>query len=99
MPFCIITSIKAKKPPQVLTTDEGFFFVLVLWFLGLIDSLWRAADVSKEAENSAGELKSNGSSAADVEELVGTENGLNGIGSGDLVVADLESGEIGGEHG
>lgn len=66
---------------QFLTTNEDFFLVLALWFLGLMDNLCRAAEVSKGAVNSGGELKSNGSSAASAEELVGPEKGLNGVGS------------------
>lgn len=48
----------------ILTPEGGFLFELALWFLGLMDILWRKADVSREAVNSAGVLKSTGSSAA-----------------------------------
>lgn len=66
---------------QFLTTNEDFFLVLGLWFLGLIEHLCRAAEVSNGTVNSGAELKSNGSSAASAEELVGPEKGLNGVGS------------------
>lgn len=45
--------------------------MLALWFLGLMDTRWRAAEVSKEGVNSAGELKSSGGS--DVVDLEVTE--------------------------
>lgn len=47
----------------ILTPEDGFLFELALWFLGLIDILWRKADVSREAVNLAGVLKSTGVSA------------------------------------
>lgn len=73
----------------------GFFLVLALWFLGLTDIRWRAAEVSKQGVKWAGVLKSNGGSAAEEEELGEAERGkeLDGVGGSDLVGADLGMGE------
>lgn len=53
---------------KILTPEGGFLLEVALWFLGLMDILCRAADVSKEAVNLAGALKSTGASAAVVEQ-------------------------------
>lgn len=59
-----------------ILTAASLFLVLALWFLGLIDIRWRAAELSRKGVNWAGELKSNGGSTT--EELERTE-GLDGV--------------------
>lgn len=60
-----------------------------LWFLGLIDIRWRAAELSRQGVNWAGELKSNGGSTT--EELERTERGkgCDGFCATDLVGSGL----------
>lgn len=75
--------------------------MLALWFLGLIDIRWRAADVSRQGMNWTGELKSNGDSTTEGEGLEGTERGKvwDGVGDTDLLDAGLRMGESGREDG
>lgn len=74
-----------------ILTVASLFLVLALWFLGLIDIRWRAAELSRKGVNWAGELKSNGGSTT--EELEGTEGGKGLDGVTDLVDAGFWLGE------
>ncbi len=73
--------------------------MLALWFLGLTDIRWRAAEVSRQGVNWAGELKSSGVSATEEEELEGIDRGKGRDGVIDLVGAGLGMGESGREDG
>ena len=69
--------------------------MLALWFLGLIDIRWRAAEVSKQPGNWAGALKSDGTSTLEEEEfgVPEREKGRERVGRRDLFGANLTVGE------
>lgn len=75
--------------------------MLALCFLGLTDIRWRAAEVSRQGVNWAGELKSNGASTTGGDELESTERGkgTDGVRGTDLVGAGFGMGESGREDG
>lgn len=81
-----------------LTTEEIFFLVLALWFLGFTDIRWRAAELSKRDRALGGVLKSKGGSAVEVGEFWGAEKdqGLEKVGDRDLIGAGLGKGQRGG---
>lgn len=75
--------------------------MLALCFLGLMDMRWRAAEVSRQGVNWTGELKSNGVSTTEGEEVGETEGGRGreGVRSTDLICEGLGMGESGREDG
>lgn len=70
------------------------FLALALWFLGLMDIRWRAAELSREGVNWAGVLKSKAGEAGEK-----AERGADGVGCTKLVRGGLGMGERGWDKG
>lgn len=83
----------------VTLTVASLFLALALWFLGLTDIRWRAAEVSRQLTPSAGELKSDGGSTTDGTDETGGGKGWEGNWGIYLVGAGLGMGESGREDG
>lgn len=73
-----------------LTMFSLLFLALALWFLGLMDMRWRAAELSRQGVNWAGVLKSKAGEK--------TEWGADGVGGTELV-RGLGTGERGRDKG
>lgn len=84
---------------MVTLTVASLFLALALWFLGLTDIRWRAAEVSRQLTPSAGELKSDGGSTTDGTDETGGGKGWEGNWGIYLVGAGLGMGESGREDG
>lgn len=72
--------------------------VPALWFLGLTDIRWRAAELFRQRANWAGELKSSGGSTTEETETE-TGKGLVVVWATDLMGAGLRAGESGRQNG